>query len=77
LKEKITPIPEDTALQICEDVRKLHRKKKFSLARAQCWGCMKYSNKKGDFKQRCIFSDENNRGCQLVNKIYDKIHEEE
>jgi hypothetical protein len=72
LKEKRILIPEDIALQICEEIRVINRKKKFSLAKGQCWGCMKYSNKKGDIKKRCIFSDDYNRGCQLVNKIYDK-----
>jgi hypothetical protein len=70
LKEK--KIPEIIALEICEEIRKLNSQKKLSLAKAQCWGCMKYSNKKGDIKQRCIFSDDNNRGCQLVNKIYER-----
>ena len=52
-------IPEDIALQICELIRERNRKKKFSLAKGQCWGCMKYSNKKGDIKTRCLFSSEN------------------
>ncbi|MHA2180208.1 MAG: hypothetical protein ACXAAH_02160 [Promethearchaeota archaeon] len=72
MKEKIIPIPEDIAFQICEEVRENNLKKKLSLAKGQCWGCMKYSNKKGDTKKRCIFSDDYNRGCQLVNKIYDR-----
>ena len=65
------PIPEDIALQLCEEIRAQNSKKKFSLAKWQCWGCMKYSNKKNDIRHRCIFGDENNRGCQLVNKIFD------
>ena len=65
------PIPEDIALQICEEIREKNKKKKLSFAKVQCWGCMKYSNKKGDIKHRCIFSKEDNRGCQLVNKIFD------
>lgn len=65
------PIPEDIALQICEEIREKNKKKKFSLAKGQCWGCMKYSNKKGDIKHRCIFGKEDNRGCHLVNKIFD------
>ena len=65
------PIPEDIALQICEEIREKNKKKKLSFAKVQCWGCMKYSKKKGDNKNRCIFSKEDNRGCQLVNKIFD------
>ena len=65
------PIPEEVALQICEEVRELNKKKKFSFTKVQCWGCMKYSQKKNDIRHRCIFSEENNRGCHLVNKIFD------
>jgi len=65
------PIPEEVALQICEEVRERNKKKKLSLAKGQCWGCMKYSQKKNDIRHRCIFGEENNRGCHLVNKIFD------
>ncbi|MFX1312005.1 MAG: hypothetical protein ACFFHD_05285 [Promethearchaeota archaeon] len=65
------PIPEDVALHLCEEIREQNHKKKFNLARWQCWGCMKYSNKKNDIRHRCIFNKEDNRGCHLVNKIYD------
>ncbi len=65
------PIQEDIALQICEEIREKNKKKKFSFAKGQCWGCMKYSNKKGDIKHRCIFVKEDNRGCHLVNKVFD------
>ena len=46
MKEIKKLIPENIALQICEEVRECNREKKFSLAKVQCWGCMKYSNKK-------------------------------
>ncbi|MCK4380025.1 MAG: hypothetical protein KAW51_02735 [Candidatus Lokiarchaeota archaeon] len=65
------PIPEEVALQICEEVRERNKKKKLSFAKVQCWGCMKYSLKKNDIRHRCIFAEENNRGCHLVNKIFD------
>ncbi|MFX1315396.1 MAG: hypothetical protein ACFE9T_05995 [Promethearchaeota archaeon] len=65
-------IPEDIALRICEELREKNKKRKFSFAKGQCWGCLKYSNKKGDVKYRCIFSKEDNRGCHLVNKIFDE-----
>ncbi len=71
MKEIKKPISENIALQICEEVRECNREKKFSLAKVQCWGCMKYSIKKNDIKHRCIFSNEDNRGCHLVNRIYD------
>ena len=71
MNENKNHIPENVALQICEKIRENNSRKRFSLAKSQCWGCMKYSKKKGDFKHRCIFSDEKNRGCHIVNKIFD------
>lgn len=70
-------IPEEIALEISELIRECNRKKRFSLAKGQCWGCIKYSNKKGDIRTRCLFSSENNdnRGCQLVNKVFDNEHQ--
>ncbi len=67
------PIPEDIALEICKIVRERNTSKKFSFAKGQLWGCMKISNKKGDYRTRCIFGSEknDNRGCELVNKIFD------
>ncbi|MHA1235910.1 MAG: hypothetical protein ACTSQL_12615 [Promethearchaeota archaeon] len=67
------PIPVQAALEICELVRQRNSKKKLSFAKGQCWGCMKYSNKKNDIKTRCFFDSEvkDNRGCQLINKIFD------
>ncbi|MHA1507743.1 MAG: hypothetical protein ACTSO6_03455 [Promethearchaeota archaeon] len=67
------PIPVQAALEICELVRQRNSKKKLSFSKGQCWGCMKYSNKKNDIKTRCFFDSEvkDNRGCQLINKIFD------
>lgn len=65
------PIPEELAFQLCEEVREQNKKKKISFAKGQCWGCMKYSQKKDDIRHRCIFGEENNRGCYLINKIFD------
>ena len=67
------PIPENIVLEICEKVREYNKDKKISFAKMQCWGCMKYSKKKNDIFHRCLFNSENNdnRGCQLVNKIFD------
>ena len=67
-----TLIPEEIALKLCEEVRESNSKKKISFGKGQCWGCMKFSNKKGDIKYRCIYSKENNRGYQMVNNRFDK-----
>jgi len=59
-------IPEDIALQICEHIREEKGTRLFS----QCWGCVKFS--KGDAKKMCFYDPPNNRGCKLVNKLYDR-----
>jgi hypothetical protein len=64
-------IPDNVAVEICELIRERNKRKTLSFAKGQCWGCMKYSIKKGDVKARCIFSSPDNRGCQLVNKVFD------
>lgn len=67
------PIPEQIALEICELIRTRNKEKKICFSKAQCWGCLKVSNKKNDVRSRCYYnsSTHDNRGCQLINKIYD------
>jgi hypothetical protein len=70
MKKVSTSIPEDIAIKLCDEVREINSKKKISFRKGQCWGCMKFS--KRNIKNRCIFSKENNRGCQMVNERFDK-----
>jgi len=64
------PIPEEIAIQICQEIRESNKKKRFSFGKMQCWGCSKFSK---ETKETCIYrAGENMRGCQLVNKVYDK-----
>jgi uncharacterized protein (DUF779 family) len=65
IKENNQAIPKDVAVQLCEEIRKEKGVKLFS----QCWGCVKFS--KNDPDKMC-FSGVDNRGCKLVNKLYDK-----
>jgi len=58
-------IHREKALNICEEIRKEKGVKLFS----QCWGCVKFS--KNDPDKMC-FSGADNRGCKLVNELYDK-----
>lgn len=58
-------IPQEVALQLCEETRKEKGVKLFS----QCWGCVKFS--KGDPSKMC-FNNPEYRGCKWVNKRYDE-----
>ncbi len=62
-------IPEDTALQICNEIQKESHGKLFSFASWQCWGCLKFS--KGDVAKMCFAGRSDYRGCNLVNKRYE------
>lgn len=59
-------IPKDTALQLCEEIRKEKSSKLFT----QCWGCVKFS--KGDPSKMCLSGTPDYRGCKLVNERYDR-----
>ncbi|MFW9995255.1 MAG: hypothetical protein ACFFD4_24680 [Candidatus Odinarchaeota archaeon] len=73
----LSSIPKEIALEICEEIRIANQKKFFllSFSKMQCWGCWRFGKKEdedGNIQGICALSDENNRGCGLVNKIYDK-----
>ncbi|UCF07563.1 MAG: hypothetical protein JSW28_07920 [Thermoplasmata archaeon] len=59
------PIPERVAFELCQRIRGEKKVRMFS----QCWGCVKFS--KGDFRKMCYYDPPMNRGCGLVNKLYD------
>ena len=56
----------ETAIQLCSEIRRENRGKWYSFARLQCWGCMTFA--KGNPDKMCLGSQEDNRGCNLINK---------
>jgi len=71
MKELQSPIPEEIAIQICKEIREKNENKRFSWSKWQCWGCMKFSDY--DDRGSCIYGEpETLRGCNLVNKVFDK-----
>jgi hypothetical protein len=65
-KELISEIPEDVAVELCKEIQHEKPARIFS----QCWGCLKYS--KEDPKKMCFYDPPKNRGCNKVNKRFDK-----
>jgi len=65
VSESIAPIPREVAVRLCAEVSSAKKGKMFT----QCWGCWKFS--KGDPEKMC-FNGPANRGCQLVNQLYDR-----
>ena len=59
-------IPREEALEICGRIRKERAHRVFS----QCWGCVRFS--KDDFSRMCAGSRLDFRGCNLVNKEFDR-----
>lgn len=65
---RIGPIPQETALMLCEQIRSEHRQKWYSIAARWCWICIKRSQ--GDPLKMGITRKPGNRGCALVNSRY-------
>ena len=63
-------IPKDEALRICACIREENRRKWYSPARWQCWGCVKFT--RGDPAKMCLSSRPGYRGCNLANARYDR-----
>jgi hypothetical protein len=63
----------DEALELCEQVRAINKKKTISLNRMWCWGCTKFTSAP---EKRCFANAENgnNTGCPQVNKLYKKLY---
>lgn len=62
------PIPKDTALQLCADIREEYQGRWFSNAFWQCWGCVRFTH--GDPDKMCFHNQPDNRGCALINARY-------
>lgn len=62
----------DEALELCEKVRAINKKKLISFNKLWCWGCAKFTKSP---EQRCFANAENgsNMGCSQVNKLYKKL----
>ena len=58
-------IPLEKALELC----KLHRQKHKVRIFSQCWGCMRYS--KEEPSKMCFYDPPENRGCRLVNRLFE------
>ncbi len=66
--EQTIPIPKDTALELCAEIRQKYGGKWWTLAGMQCWGCTTFS--KGDPAKMCVASRPDYRGCNLVTARY-------
>lgn len=67
----MTAIPDEIARALCQQIRQENRRKWFSLARWQCWGCETFT--RGVLTQMCLNSAPGNRGCNVLNDRYDKF----
>ncbi len=80
LKMRISPppIPQETALRLCSEIRQQSLGKWWTLAGMQCYFCQKFSN--GDPAKMCVSSRPDFRGCNLVtarNEGYQAANERE
>jgi hypothetical protein len=63
-------IPKDQAVQICAEIRQQYHGKWWTFAGIQCIGCTVAS--KGDLAKMCVSNAPGYRGCNLVNRRYDR-----
>lgn len=63
-------IPKDMALKLCSQIQQQYHGKWWTLAGMQCMGCTAAS--KGDLTKMCVGNAPGFRGCNLVNKVYDR-----
>ena len=63
----------DEALDLCEQVRAINKKKTISFNKLWCCGCAKFTKSP---EKRCFANAENgsNSGCTQVNKLYKELH---
>ena len=63
----------DEALNLCEQIRAINKKKVISFNKLWCWGCAKFTKSP---EKRCFANaeDGSNTGCTQVNKLYLKIY---
>jgi hypothetical protein len=71
LKTTPNPIPRETALQLCADIRTQYKGKWYTLAGMQCLGCLTAS--KGDQAKMCVSSRPDYRGCNLVTSRHKRL----
>ncbi len=64
------PIPGETALRICAEIRQRYQGKWWTLAGMQCTFCVYFS--KSDPARMCIGSRPDFRGCNLVNAHFER-----
>jgi hypothetical protein len=63
-------IPKETAIKICQQIQDEREKKIYSVGEIQCVACLKSA--KGDPDRMCFSSTKDYRGCEFINKRFDK-----
>lgn len=63
-------IPEDTAWQLCAEIRQANQGKWYTVNGLWCWGCAMFS--KHDPAKMCVSNRAVYRGCAQVNARYDR-----
>jgi len=67
-RTRYPPIPLETALQLCNEIRLKAEQKWHTPALSWCWECQQDID--GDPQKRGFTRKPGNRGCILVNSLY-------
>jgi hypothetical protein len=70
-------IPQEIAIQLCDEIRRQYTGKWWTLAGLQCMGCVAataaVAATKGDMSKMCFSNAPSCRGCNLVNARYERL----
>jgi hypothetical protein len=77
MKHKKEFLPQDTAVDLCTEIRIRNQQKRWPLGigKVQCYFCWYFGKKAfqaGDPTKLCAFSSDDNRGCWQVNRMFDR-----
>ncbi len=68
-------IPQESAIELCQEVLRKQGQSRIRFLKFnfwQCWGCQRFGNKDGSYSNICALNTDDNRGCRMVNKLYDE-----
>lgn len=68
MKGRDAPLSRELALALCAEVQRENRRRRFSFAAAQCWGCIRFT--RGNPDEMKMSDRPGYRGCRLINVRY-------
>jgi hypothetical protein len=68
-------ISQKDAITLCKEINRKYSASRIRFLKFgywQCWGCQRFGNKDGSYSNICALNGEDNRGCRMVNSLYER-----